>query len=73
MGVIVAGADGAGRWLSVGWVCVGLSERLRRAVCGCRVSDQPRWYWAYVKPEEVRANARRKKGKKYSACVLLFV
>ena len=45
--VIGAGAGGAGAAvLSVGWVCVGLSERLRRAVCGCRVSDQPRWYWA---------------------------
>ena len=44
--VIGAGAGGAGAAvLSVGWVCVGLSERSRRAVCGCRVSDQPRWYW----------------------------
>ena len=35
---------------------MGMSGRLRRAVCGCRVSDQPRWYWAQY-PEEVRANA----------------
>ena len=46
--MIDAGAGGAcAAVLSVGWVCVGVSERLRRAVCGCRVSDQPRWYWAH--------------------------
>jgi hypothetical protein len=35
--VIGAGAGGAcAAVLSVGWVCVGVSERLRRAVCGSR-------------------------------------
>ena len=41
--MIDAGAGGAcAAVLSVGWVCVGVSERLRRAVCGCRVSDLDR-------------------------------
>ena len=69
--MIGAGAGGAcAAVLSVGWVCGGC-----RSVCGAqcvavvlvisRAGIGP-------KPEEVRANAGRKKGKKIVRVVLLF-